>query len=70
MTFAMPRDRYEPRPDIATALAVVRCYTCGVVAHQPIPEDEFHCPCRAGYDGEYGTAYRDGCPCECHERDE
>jgi hypothetical protein len=45
----------------------VRCPQCGTVAHQPIPEDEWHCPCGPNYDDEYGTGYRRDCPCPCHE---
>ena len=32
------------------------CPSCGPTDHQPIPEDEAHCPCG-------GSAY---CDCPCH----
>jgi hypothetical protein len=71
-TFAVPPGWYEPptEPD-DNAWRYVRCPQCGtVVAHQPIPDDEKHCPCWEIYDDEYGVGYRDDCPCPCHEGDE
>lgn len=44
----------------------VRCPKCGTVAHQPIAEDERHCPCWEIFDDEYGVGFRDDCPCPCH----
>lgn len=51
----------------------MNCPTCGPVEHQPIKEDEAHCPClgfygsvtiKPGPDGP--TITNHPCDCECH----
>jgi hypothetical protein len=71
VTFALPRGWFEPptEPD-DSAWRYVRCPQCGTVAHAPIRDDEKHCPCYPPFDDEYGTGYRDSCPCPCHGGDE
>lgn len=68
--FALPRSWYEPpdEPDDSSWI-YVNCPKCGVVSHQPNSDDTAHCPCREVYDDEYGTGFRDDCPCECHGED-
>lgn len=39
------------------------CPTCGAIDHQPIPEDEAHCNCDNGWDGDTGCS----CFCPCHD---
>ena len=45
---------------------MIECPECGPVVHQPIPEDEAHCPCQPAYWFDE-VGYRIICDCDCHD---